>query len=94
MKYDKIYNQLKNQYTDEEIVDATLIPADLTKKEAARLAMEMKAIRMQKLSETTAQEQILADVMRLKFQMETYVKKKNFPLKKLLENILPSTLEF
>lgn len=82
MKYDKIYNQLKNQYTDEEIVDATLISADLTKKKAATLAMEMKAIRMQKLSETTPEEQILADVMRLKFQMETYVKKENFSFEK------------
>lgn len=82
MKYDKIYNQLKSQYTDEEIVDDTVISADLTTKEAATLVMEMKAIRMQKLSETTAEEQILADVMRLKFQMETYVKKENFSFEK------------
>ena len=82
MKYDKIYNQLKNQYTDEEIVDAALIPADLTKNEAVTLAMEMKAIRMQKLSETTPEEQLLSDVMRLKFQMEMYVKKENFSFEK------------
>jgi len=78
MKYNKIYQQLKAQYSDEEIVDSMLIPADLTKKESLELAAEMKVIRMRKLSETTTEEQILADVMRLKFQIENYIKKESF----------------
>ena len=82
MKYDKIYNELKKKYTNEEIADAAIIPADLTEKEAATLASEMKAIRMQKLSEITPEEQVVADVMRLKFQIENYVKKENFSFEK------------
>jgi len=45
MKYEKIYHKLKKQYTDEEIVDAMIISADLTEEEALKLSTEMKEIR-------------------------------------------------
>ena len=82
MKYDQIYQALKKKYSDEEIVDSMLIPADLTESDKAVLAAEMKAIRMQKLRETTTEDQILADVMRLKFQIENYIKKEIFSFEK------------
>lgn len=75
MKYEKIYQKLKKKYSDEEIVDSMLIPADLTEKERNELAEEMKSIRMQKLRETTEEDRILSDVARLRFQMEGHVKK-------------------
>ncbi len=82
MKYGEIYQKLREKYADEEIVDAMLIPADLTTQEEATLGEEMKAVRMQRLSETTEEDQILADVMRLRFQMEDYLKKQNFSFHK------------
>jgi len=78
MKYDKIYQQLKKKYTNEEIADSIMIPADLSKKEQLDLAAEMKAIRFQKLSETTEEDRILADVMRLRFNIEAYLQKNTF----------------
>jgi len=78
MKYDKIYQQLKEKYTNEEIADSIMIPADLSKEEKTALAAEMKAIRFQKLSETTAEDRILADVMRLRFDIEAYLQKNAF----------------
>ncbi len=78
MKYNKIYQQLKKKYSDAEIADAMMIPADLTAAEEVTMAQEMKAIRFQKLSETTEEDRILADVMRLRFNIEAYLKSNAF----------------
>lgn len=88
MKYEKIYQKLKETYTDEEIADAMLIPADLTENEKKELAEEMKAIRIQKLREMTEEDRILADVMRLRFQIEAYVKESGFSFEKTFGKFL------
>lgn len=82
MKYHKIYQQLKKKYSNHEIADSMMIPADLTAEEKVSLAKEMKAIRFQKLSETTKEDRILADVMRLRFDIEGYLKTNNFQFDK------------
>jgi len=82
MKYEKIYKELKKKYSDKEIVDSMLIPQDLTEKEKTELSKEMREIRMQKLRETTEEDMILADVMRLRFQIENYIKKETFSFEK------------
>jgi len=87
MKYEKIYQKLKKQYTDEEIVDAMIIPADLTEEEALKLSTEMKEIRFQKLREMTEEDRILSDIMRLRFNIENYLKKDIFSFEKHLANI-------
>lgn len=78
MKYEKIYQQLKTQYTDEEIVEAMVLPADLTGSEAAELATEMKHIRLQKLRTVNEEDRIMADLMRLRFDIEHYLTKSRF----------------
>lgn len=78
MKYEKIYQELRKEYTDEEIVDSMFIPADLTEQEEKRLAEEMKQIRLQKLQETTEEDRIVANVMNLRFEIEDYTNKKLF----------------
>ncbi len=82
MKYNEIYERLRKKYTDDEIADSMMIPADLSDKEGKELAKEMKRIRMQKLRETSEEDQILSDVMRLRFQMVDYVQKQNFSFQK------------
>jgi len=82
MKYEKIYQKLKKEYTDEEIVDSMLIPADLTEQESKTLAEEMKDIRFQKLREMTDEDRILSDIMRLRFDIESYLKKNIFSFEK------------
>ncbi len=81
MKYQKIYEELKKEYTDKEIVDSMLLPADLTKLEKKKLSSEMKEIRLNKLRETTEEQQVIADVMRLRFQIENYTMKSVFSFK-------------
>lgn len=82
MKYEEIYQKLKEKYTDEEIVDSMLIPADLTKAEEKQLAKEMKEIRFQRLRQVSEEDRILADVMRLRFQIEAYLKSNIFSFNK------------
>jgi len=82
MNYNKVYQRLKKKLTKKEIADATIISADLSKSEKERLSKEMKEIRLQKLRETTVEDQILADVMRLRFQIENYIKKESFDFEK------------
>lgn len=82
MRYEKIYQKLKKKYSNEEIAESMIVPADLTNKEKKELAEEMKEIRLQTLRQTSEEDQILADVMRLRFQMEDYVKKQEFSFQK------------
>lgn len=82
MKYEKIYQKLKEKYTDEEMVDSMLIPADVTEKEKSDLNEEIKAIRIKKLGKMTEKDRILSDVMRLRFQIESYTKKDEFSFQK------------
>lgn len=82
MKYEKIYQKLKKQYTDEEIVDAMLIPADLTKGQAATLSAEMKDIRFKKLREMTEEDRLLSDIMKLRFNIENYLSTDGFSFEK------------
>ena len=82
MKYEEIYQKLREKYTDEEIADSMLIPEDLSEEEKQELAEEMKEIRMQKLREMSEEDRILSDVMRLRFQIESYVKESGFSFQK------------
>jgi plasmid maintenance system antidote protein VapI len=82
MKYEKIYQELKKKYTNEEIVDSMIIPADLTKEEKEQAHKEMKEVRMKLLSETTEEDRILSDVMRIRFLIENYLKEDSFSFEK------------
>ena len=82
MKYEKIYQKLKEKYTNEEITESMLLPADLTKEEKENAHTEMMELRMKHLKETTQDDRILSDVMRLRFLMEDYLKEDHFSFEK------------
>jgi len=92
MKYEKTYKELRKKYSDEEIAESMLIPQDVTKEEAEELAKEMKEFRMQKLKETTEEDAILSDVMRLRFQIEHYLKKEPFSFERTFGKYLEEYL--
>lgn len=73
-KYEKVYNQLKNEYTDEEIANSMLIPQDLTALEAEKANETLKAFRFKLLEEQTEEQRIYSDLLRFKFLLEDYVK--------------------
>ena len=82
MKYEKIYQKLRKKYTDEEIADSMMIPADMTKEEKEQSNKEIKEYRLNSLRNMTDEDRIISDVMRLRFQIEEYVKKGKFSFEK------------
>ncbi len=76
--YEKIYKKLRKQYTDEEIANSMLIPADLTEEEIKRAEEEIKAFRFKLLRERTEEQRIFSDLMRFRFQLERYIKEEEY----------------
>jgi plasmid maintenance system antidote protein VapI len=81
-KYEKIYQELRKQYTDEEIADAMLIPADLTTEEREAADAAIKAFRFELLRNRTEEQRILSDLMRFRFQLERYIKEDSYTVEK------------
>lgn len=83
-KYEKIYNELSKQYTDEEIVESMLIPEDLTLEQQKKTKEETGALRFKMLREQTEKQRIYSDLLRFKYLMEDYIKEKAFDEDKTL----------
>lgn len=81
-KYEKIYKELRKQYTDEEIADSMLIPADLTEEEQQEADEEIRAFRFKLLSERTESQRIFSDLMRFRFQLERYIREEEYSVEK------------
>ncbi|MFT5914250.1 MAG: plasmid maintenance system antidote protein VapI [Flammeovirgaceae bacterium] len=76
--YDKIYKKLRTQYTDEEIADSMMIPADLTPEEQEEANKELKAFRFKLLAEMTQEQRVYSDLLRLRYQIENYIHKMEY----------------
>lgn len=76
--YEKVYEKLRKQYTDEEIADAMLIPADLTAEEKEKVNEELRAFRMKLLSETTEDQRTYSDLLRFRYQLEDYIENRDY----------------
>ncbi|WP_020534523.1 hypothetical protein [Lewinella cohaerens] len=71
--YEEVYKKLRKQYTDEEIADSMLIPADLTAEEKKEANRELKSFRMKLLSQMTEQQRTYSDLLRFRYQLEDYI---------------------
>lgn len=78
MSYEEIYKKLREKYTVEEIADSMMIPAELTEEEEKKAREELRKYRFQRLKEMTEEDWIRADTLRLRFQIEDYLKEKAF----------------
>jgi hypothetical protein len=77
-KYEEIYQKLRKEYSDEEIADAMLIPADLTPEEEVQANKELKAFRFKLLAEMTEEQRIYADLLRFRYQLENYIEQETY----------------
>jgi len=73
-KYEEVYEKLREEFSDEEIVERFVFPEDLTAKERAEAEEEFKAIRLELLKGRTEQQRLLAELMRMKLLMQDYLK--------------------
>ena len=56
--YEKIYQELRKQYTDEEIAESMMIPQDLTEAERREADEELRAFRFKLLRERTEEQRV------------------------------------
>ena len=77
-KYEKIYQKLRKEYTDEEIADAMLIPADMTVEEKKESNKELRAFRLKVLSEMTEEQRLYSDLLRFRYLLEEYIENRDY----------------
>ncbi|MFK7905486.1 MAG: hypothetical protein AB8B69_10195 [Chitinophagales bacterium] len=78
MSYEKKYQELREEYTDKEIAESMMIPADLSEEEANESRKELRELRFEKLRNMTESQRLFSDLMRLKIQMENYIEKEEY----------------
>lgn len=77
-KYEKIYKELRKTYSDEEIADSMIIPADLTELEREKVNEEIKTLRFKLLRKQTEEQRIFSDLMRFKLLLEDYINSEEY----------------
>jgi len=77
-KYEALYQQLREKYTDEEIASSMLIPEDLSEEERKKADEDLRAFRFKLLSERTEEQRLYSDLLRMRYQLESYIKENSF----------------
>jgi len=67
------YEELSKTLTDEEMVDAYVLPSELSEEEKKERHAEFKKLRMEQLANMTDEEMLLGELMRMKVQLFDYV---------------------
>ncbi len=70
MKYANKYQH----FSDKEIADAHIIPADISQEERNEILSEFSALRRQRAAAMTDKQRLLSAILQLKFQIEDYLK--------------------
>lgn len=77
-KYEKIYKELRKQFSDEEIVERYVIPEDLSNQERREIEEEFRKLRLKSLKERTEEQRLLSELMRMKLLMKDYFERNGF----------------
>ncbi len=76
--YNKIYEELKKQYTDEEIADFAMIPSELSEEEKQKSKEEFLKLRMERRASMSQKDKLLSALLSIKYQIKNYVKADDF----------------
>jgi plasmid maintenance system antidote protein VapI len=76
--FNKIYEELRKRFTDEEIVEGYVFPDDMTQHEIDKIQEEFKKIRLALLKQRTEEQRLLSEVMRMKLLIQDYLKNGKF----------------
>lgn len=74
----KIYLELSKQFTDQEIVEGYVFPADLDELEKETIEAEFRALRLKALKESTEEQRLLSALMRMKLLIQDYLGRSDF----------------
>ena len=87
-KFEKIYQNLHQEFSDEEIAAGYVFPNDLDQKEKEEIEEEFKALRLKALRERTEEQRLLSELMRMKLLMKDYFERGSFEGEFLFSNQL------
>ncbi|MCB9290570.1 MAG: helix-turn-helix domain-containing protein [Lewinellaceae bacterium] len=77
-KYEKIYKELRKQFSDEEIVERYVFPDDLSEQERKEIEDEFRKLRLKTLKERTEKQRLLSELMRMKLLVKDYLERSHF----------------
>lgn len=93
MKNKDLFEKLSKEYTPEELADSFVFPHDLSPEEKTKVDAELREYRFKRLENATESQRILADLMRLRIQIEKYVKKETYQEEKSFGHFLKQYLK-
>lgn len=77
-KHENIYQELKKQFSDKEIVDRYVLPEDLNEQEKQEIETRFREHRLQALKERTEEQRLLSELMRMKLLIKDYLDRGDF----------------
>ena len=75
MNIEKLYKELSEQYTDEELAEAFVFPHGLSKEEKAVADEELRKLRFELLENQTEEERIFSALVRMRIHIKDFLKK-------------------
>ncbi len=85
---EKIYQKLREQYTDAEIADFAMIPEELSEKEEAQARADFAKLRMKRREEMSKKDKLLSSLLSIKYQIKSYISSEGFHVEKSFGNFL------
>jgi plasmid maintenance system antidote protein VapI len=77
-KQESIYTRLRQQFSDEEIVEGYVFSDDLSVEEKNSIEEEFRQLRLAALKDRTEEQRLLSALMRMKLLIQDYLKRSDF----------------
>ncbi|MCB0597509.1 MAG: helix-turn-helix transcriptional regulator [Lewinellaceae bacterium] len=87
-KSEKIYKELSEKYTDEEIAESFVFNEDLNPEEQKKVDEEFRRIRMERLKNMSESDILTANLIKIKLRIKDYFKRSKFEEKFSFSNQL------
>jgi len=77
-KSEKIYQELRKKYTDEEIVESFVFNETLTPEEEKEVREEFRKLRLEQLKNMSEADILFGQLMKMKLQLQDYFKQQKY----------------
>ncbi len=89
---EKIYDQLKDKYSLKELADSIMV-SELSDDEESKAREEFVKLRMARKNALSKKEQLLSNLLTIKYQIKSYVNQKEYEAQKNLGSFLKAYLK-
>ncbi len=89
----KVYKELSEQYNLEELSDAVLMSESKNDTESQQIEADFVRMRLERRGQLSEKEQLLSNLLSLKYQMKSYIKIRAFDSNKRIGNFIELYLQ-